>query len=319
MDSERLARYVAGEAGTAERAEVEQWAAASPTNASELARLKTAWTAPAAPEAWDVDRAWARVAARLDTARPAADLVPIARRRAVRWLAAAAVLLAAGLGYWALAGGGPQQFVTGPGEQRLITLADGSLVTLAPASRLVVDAGYGRPGRTMTLEGRAFFVVTHDAARPFRVTTPGAVIEDLGTEFEVDTWGPMVKVGVAVGAVAIHRPGAPVLNLSAGDLASVAREGEILVAHATPIERMKSWTAGQLQFDDRPLAEVALELERWYGIEVSVDGEARAKPFTGPLPVDSLGRAVETLATAFPELQFARTDRTISIRPKAPR
>lgn len=317
MDSERLARYVAGEAGAAERAEVEQWAATSPANAAELRLLAAAWTPPAVQQ-WDVDRAWHLVADRLDQGGTPADIIALpGRRPVVRWLAAAAVLVAVGAGAWRAAANRPEVYQTDAGEQRRVSLADGSMVTLAPGSRLTVDPRFGQPARTMTLAGRAFFVVTHDSTRPFRVAAPGAVIEDLGTEFEVDTQGPMVRVGVALGAVAVHRPGAPVLNLSAGDLATVVREGDILVAHATPIERIRGWTEGQVEFEDKPLTEVARELERWYGIVVSVDGSAGRKPFTGPIPVDSLGRALETLETAFPELAFARSGRTVSIRLKA--
>ena len=192
-------------------------------------------------------------------------------------------------------------------------------VTMAPASVLTMESRFGQTDRSLRLAGRAWFVVTHDSTRPFTVTTDGAVIEDLGTEFEINTTGPMTKVAVAVGAVAVHRTGAPSLTLSAGDLATVVSRGEPQVTHAMPIDRLSSWRVGTLDFIDRPLAEVAAELERWYDISVSVDPTVGAKLFNGPIPTDDLGQALSTIETAFKEVQLARTGRALTFGLKGAR
>jgi transmembrane sensor len=318
MDSERLARYLAGEASTAERSAIEAWAAANPANRAELSRLGIAWAATPPAGTWEVDAAWRSVSGRLD--RPSSDIqvFPVRRIGAARWLAAAAVLMVAGGGFWYLGRDRATEYATAVGEPRQVSLPDGSLVTLAPASRLVVAASYGRPARSLRLTGRAWFVVEHDAERPFRVTTPAGVVEDLGTEFEVTAIGEGLQVAVAKGAVAIHRAEAATVTLVAGDLATVARSGEPTVTHAIEVDRISSWRSGVLDFQDRPLAEVAAELERWYDVKFTLAEPAASRRFNGPMPTDRLDQVVSILATAFQDLTVIRSGSTITIAAKSP-
>ncbi|MEZ4456185.1 MAG: DUF4974 domain-containing protein [Gemmatimonadales bacterium] len=81
---------------------------------------------------------------------------------------------------------------------------------------------------------------------------------------------------------------------------------------------MTSWRAGTLDFIDRPLDEVAAELERWYDIQVVLEPGVGTKPFNGPIPTDDLTQALTTIETAFGELRLARTGRTVTIGPRAP-
>lgn len=322
MDSEQLARYLAGEASAEERHQVDTWSRANPDNQRELKRLAVAWTPEAAPGTWNADAAWAKVSLQLDTAVGGAspdDIIPI-RRPMLKWLAAAAVVLATGTGAWLLRPDRPVEYATAVGEQREITLADGSIVTLAPASRLTVDPQYGEPTRKVSLTGRAWFVVTHDDAKPFQVATDGALVEDLGTEFEVQTTGAAVRVAVAEGAVAIHRQNAASVTLGPGDVARVDGPGQTLVDHAMPVDRFTSWRQGTLEFDDRTLREVTAELERWYPVSFNLGADLADQRFTGPIPTGQLPQALEILSAAFPEMVLARDGSNVSLSQKvAPR
>lgn len=314
MDSEQLARYLAGEASAEDRTQVETWRRANPDHQRELERLTVALTPETTPGTWNVEAAWAKVNARLDLAPgiTPTDIIPI-RRPFVKWLAAAAVVLAAGTGAWLLRPAGAVEYATGVGEQREITLADGSAVTLAPASRLVVDPKFGRPNRTVSLTGRAWFVVTHDDAKPFQVATDGALVEDLGTAFEIQTTGPVVRVAVAEGIVAIHRQDAASVTLGPGDVALVDGPGQTLVDHAVEVDRVTSWRKGTLDFEDRPLRDVAAELERWYAISFSLATDLADKRFTGPIPTGQLAQALEILGAAFPEVVLTRDGNSVSL------
>lgn len=317
MDSEQLARYLAGEASAEDRNRVETWSRTNPDHQRELERLTVAFTPEATTETWNVDTAWAKVSTRLDSPRSSApaEIVPI-RRPWVKWLAAATVLLAAGAGAWLLRPAGPIEYTTAVGEQREITLADGSAVTLAPASRLVVESKYGRPTRKVSLAGRAWFVVTHDDAKPFQVATEGALVEDLGTAFEIQTAGAGVRVAVAEGAVAIHRQDAASVTLGPGDVARVDGPGQTLVDHAVAVDRVTSWRSGTLDFDDRPLRDVAAELERWYAVSFTLGAELAEKRFTGPIPTGQLPQALEILGAAFPEVVLTRDGNSVSLHTK---
>lgn len=313
MDSERLARYLAGEATTAERNEIEAWAEANPSNHDELDRLSRVWSDTPPAGVWDTDAAWTKVSGRLGQGSAEVEVIPIRRAPYGRWLAAAAVLTVAGGAYWVGTRDRAVEYATAVGEQRDVTLPDGSRITLAPASRLMVEPGYAKPARRIALTGRAWFVVEHDEARPFRVTTPAGVVEDLGTEFEVSATTDRLQVAVAKGAVAIHRDQAPSVTLGAGDLATVAQGGEPMVAHQIEVARITSWRSGTLDFQDRPLGEIAAELEQWYDVSFSVSADAATRRYNGPMPTDRLDQVLETLTTAFQDLSIAKRGRTVTI------
>jgi transmembrane sensor len=318
MDAEQLARYLAGEASTTEQAQVEAWAAADPDHRAELERLEVAWTAEPVGS-WDVDRAWNRVASRLGQAAvdPADfDVTPIRRSLPVRWLAAAAVLLVTAGGVWLSRKDTAVDYATAVGEQKSVSLPDGSQVTLAPSSALKVAAGFGRSNRSLSLNGRAWFVVRHDAAVAFKVSAGGATIEDLGTEFEVNATEPAIRVAVAAGSVTVSRPGAPAMTLGAGDLATLEPQGAPTVNHATAVDRMASWRQGKLFFDNRPLVEVAAELQRWYDVSITLSGEVGARHFTGDVPTGQLDEALTLLATAVPGVVQSRQGRVITFAPR---
>lgn len=317
MDSELLARYLAGEASAADTAAVEAWAASVPANRAELDRLRAVWSLTPAPAAWDTDAAWARLARRLD--RPAAPdetLIIPARRPVVRWLAAAAVLVAAGTGTWFIRRTpAATAFETKIGEQRSITLADGSRIVLAPASTLEVDGAFGTTSRSLKLTGQAWFEVRHDAAKPFRIQVGGVTVEDLGTEFEIEAHSETIRIAVAQGAVAVHSAGSRSLTLAAGDLATVPNSGEGVVDHQAPVERITSWRQGTLAFEDRPLSEVAAELEHWYDVSFRLAAGVGTRRLHVTVPTGNLDEALLTIATAL-DLQHSRAGRTVTIAPK---
>ncbi|MGH7712002.1 MAG: FecR domain-containing protein [Gemmatimonadaceae bacterium] len=317
IDWDRLARYVAGESSAAERSEVERWLAADPTRQALLDDVQRRWATAALPVAVDVDRAWDRVAARLkDPSRQTisedvvlSDEDGAVRRFNVRRFAlplAAGLVLAVGVAYWQLRepgttgttlAAGNEYVVPRGGSQRAVTLRDSTEVILASASRLVVAADYGNGSRTVTLEGEAFFRVKHDAARPFRVRVGNIVAEDLGTEFVVRhlvmTDRRPVRIAVREGIVAVRSGDAPTARdtLRARDVA-VASDSGVFVRHDQDLDAYFAWTRGQLVFDNTPLSEVAVELSRWFDLDIEVDSSVAGRPLSVPIltttPIDEL-------------------------------
>jgi transmembrane sensor len=156
------------------------------------------------------------------------------------------------------------------GQTDSIPLPDGTLAILGPASRLAVIAGYGDGVRAVELEGVAWFDVTHDGTRPFRVHAGSTEIEDLGTRFGVTTMGDEVRVVVESGSVAIQdtvKRSARRVTLKAGEAATI-RANQSLPAPSPRTESDVAWLRGQLVFDNAPLARVRDDLRRWYGLEL---------------------------------------------------
>jgi transmembrane sensor len=320
-DWDRLARYVTDESSPAERAAVDRWLAEDPARQALLGEVQRRWAVAALPATVDIDRAWSTVAARIkDPSRHAVseDVVlgdedRVVRRFNVRTLAlplAAGLVLAIGVSYWQLSGPADQRstlaanqndYVVARGEpQRPVTLPDSTEVILASASRLVVAPDYGNGSRTVDLQGEALFRVRHDAARPFRVRTGNIVAEDLGTEFVVRQLvltdqgnGSPVRIAVREGIVAVRSGDAAIARdtLRARDVA-VASDSGVVVRRDQDLDAYFAWTRGQIVFDNTPLSDVAIELSRWYDIDIEVDSSVASRPLSAPIltstPIDEV-------------------------------
>jgi transmembrane sensor len=305
MSPELLARYLAAEATPEERAAVEAWAAAADANRRELGLLRSAWQG-APPTAWDVDRAWQRVASQLDA--PVVRELPRhapALRRVLQL--AAAVLVVAGVGFaWRtlrrMSVVASQVFATAAGEQREVDLPDGTHVSLAATSTLRVNAGYGAPDRRVELTGEAIFSVRHDETHPFEVRAASALVRDIGTTFSVRARAgdPGVRVAVLDGIASLRDttagPGTAV-RLSARDVGLLLASGPVEVRHDVAVQSLVSWRDGRLTFEDAPLGSVLAELSAWFGTPFRVADTALARRrLTATLSTTSIADALQVLS-----------------------
>jgi len=87
-------------------------------------------------------------------------------------------------------------------------------------TNVIKERALGTNKYKVYLQAEAYFVVTHDAARPFRVHARDAVAHDLGTRFVVRAYAelPRIEVIVAEGAVSLRheRPEADSAILAVG-------------------------------------------------------------------------------------------------------
>lgn len=156
--------------------------------------------------------------------------------------------------------------ITGTSELRLVKLADGSTVQLAPATAIafVNDAAH----RTVTLlQGEAWFDVVHDETRPFRVRAGDHTVTDVGTAFSVRRLAGRTDVAVQRGRVAVNGSdgtGPDGIELAAGQSLSLSQEGEAIRDEIRP-DRVASWREGLAIIDDEPIADVIDRIRPWYG------------------------------------------------------
>lgn len=223
-----------------------------------------------------------RIAAQRDAVREPA-LKPLPRRRSYRWLAiAAAVALLGAAGLWWMAGSdmasGNDVFstTTGPGETEEIVLPDGSTVVLNENSSLAMDKGFpNAPQRSAELSGEAYFNITSDPSRPFRITTENAIVEVLGTAFNLRSYPDegFTEVEVEEGLVRLSgQDGGQQVELSAGQR-GVYQPGKPMQAQEEPGLNAHSWRTRRLRFRDIPLSEALTFLERHFKVELKLANE----------------------------------------------
>lgn len=182
------------------------------------------------------------------------------------------------------------------GQQRSLALADGSTLVLDTASTLDVDLNARR--RTVTLfEGQVLATVAPDRARPFVVRSRQGQATALGTAFLVRSDATQTLVTVIESKVRVcPRTRGACLDLTAGQRARVTADAAVRLTPVSPAAAI-AWTKGWLEVDDRPMAEVLEELNRYRARPVRYDPRAGAKVrLTGSYPLTDTDRAVEAIA-----------------------
>ncbi len=176
------------------------------------------------------------------------------------------------------------------GEQRSLTLPDGSIVELNARSRVRIRFAARERGIDL-LEGQALFRVAHEKARPFVVYSADTKIRAVGTEFDVYRKASGTTITVLEGRVAVVAPEserrageitgtsaqrelAP-LTLSAGQRTVVALQPATR-ADARTVTRVDpavaiAWTQRRLMFQKTALAEVVDEFNRYNARPLRID------------------------------------------------
>lgn len=209
---------------------------------------------------------------------------------------------------------------TAIGEQRSITLPDGSTVVLNTNSSLEVV--YGDKARNLFLtRGEAYFTVTRDASRPFRVYAGWRMAEAVGTAFTVLHADPeSVEVIVREGKVRLHDlrdsylpdslpanvddllEGGDKLALEAGDLAaasSIGRPAEKRRIDADQLDIELAWTYGMLLFQDKTLGAVLDEVSRYTTIHLEAAPDILPIAVEGYFPAGDVERLLIALEKNF--------------------
>ena len=325
-----VARYLAGESPAEEQAAVRQWLAAHPADAKTVAALddvlNRATLGANAPNI-DVEAALAKVKARRDKpelkiVRGTVKAAPFDKRR-VNWIplvAAATIILAFGL--WTATNrsknDGPattiaaRTLVTPVGGRDSLVLPDGGQVMLGPGSSLIMAQGYGQTERRVSIRGEALFTVVHDEKKPFVVVANGVEIRDVGTSFVVHSDAGDTRIAVTEGVVDLVAHGVTE-TLKAGDAASISG-GRINAQRGVGVGDDLAWTKGRLVFRDAPLADVAEDLKRWYGVQLDIrDSALRRRPLSAEFEGDSLASVLRVISSALGASMERRCD-TVVVR-----
>jgi ferric-dicitrate binding protein FerR (iron transport regulator) len=171
-------------------------------------------------------------------------------------------------------------YATGVGEQAMVTLTDGTRLTLAPQTTLRL-VGFGTRARTVALDGEAYVEVAHATGVPFVVHSNGVRVQVLGTAFLMRHYQGerYVHVAVAEGKVRVQSPIQPHagpdrgVTLVRGRMADVSDSTIMTTAIDESISEA-DWADGKLRFYDTPLPRVLATLNRWYGYEFRLTDSA---------------------------------------------
>ncbi len=190
-------------------------------------------------------------------------------------------------------------FSTQRGEQRALTLDDGSEVTLSYSTKLVVPSSLrSATSRRVSLRGEAFFRV-RSSNTPFIVSTSGVDIEVVGTEFNVRARESMVEVGVIEGSVNVRTFG------GGRDSSVLLRQRQMVVVRqdgfARRVEEISSshypgWMHGKLLLNRSTLFSAIREIEMRFGITIRFTSQrSRSDVITGIVDAQDAEAALRAL------------------------
>jgi transmembrane sensor len=292
--------------GDGERRDFAAWRARDPAHAAAYAQIEAMGDAPEVPAALMRDP---------QTAIPASS-------RRVRWRGRVAVALAAVLLLFVGMGAvfdlptrlqADQQTATG--EQKHLTLADGSTLVLNTASAMAIDFTPERRGVRL-LGGEAYFDVTSNDRRPFEVIAGEAIVRAMGTAFAVRRGESGVYVIVARGVVTVGAPGeiASPVQLYAGDEVRV-HQGHIEWHGQIDTDMALAWHDGRLVFRDQPLDRVLHDLARYHwGWIVVANDRLKGLHVSGNYRLDDPVRIIASLAKATGAQMIRLSDAFILLR-----
>ena len=195
------------------------------------------------------------------------------------------------------------EIITKPGERATVELGDGSKVFLNADSKLIMPETFSQDKREVELIGQAFFDIKSDRNRPFHVKTQSAVIEVIGTSFDVHSYkgDPEMKVVVREGTVELRRSDdfENRLIVNGGYKGRVSQtNGLLAVELIDDPDFYFGWMEGRLIFKETPIREVMTHIERWYDVAVTFnvsDETIKNKRFTADLKTRSVREVLEVI------------------------
>ncbi|MEI7830496.1 MAG: FecR domain-containing protein, partial [Prolixibacteraceae bacterium] len=154
------------------------------------------------------------------------------------------------------------------------SLPDGTKGWLNSNSKLRYNGDFYEH-RQVTLNGEAFFDVYKDSKRPFVLNTNDIAIKVLGTRFNIASYENEKNVEVVLeeGKIELKEKGTDKsFTMKPNDLIVYDKAHNDYSLEIVQPQKYLSWTEGKLTFRNDPLDVVARRLERWYNIDVEING-----------------------------------------------
>jgi ferric-dicitrate binding protein FerR (iron transport regulator) len=193
-------------------------------------------------------------------------------------------------------------YQTKSGEKATLTLPDNTVVTLNGNTTLSYRGNWSKAElRSVELSGEAYFSVTSNPQKPFVVNTSDIAIRVLGTTFNVKSYDEDEEVETTLleGKVMIEKTaevGAKpeTINLLPDQKATFRKDSKQIALETVDSENEASWITGTLIFEDEPFSEIIKDLQRRYGVKITVsDTASLACRFNTTIEGESLEKVLE--------------------------
>lgn len=225
------------------------------------------------------------------------------RKRLMTLAVSSVILLLLGYGIWTWQFAW-QERRTNYGNIERVTLPDGSVVVLSAHSSLRFPPRWNSRSREVWLSGEAYFEVTHTKSNSrFIVHSNDLRIEVLGTRFNVNNRTEKASIALNEGKVqlsskellSLHKQ--PIM-MAPGDVVEI-KGRDYNIKHGQQVERFSNWTNHSFHFNGTSMAEVAVFIQRYYGMEMQfADPSLQQLSLSGDLKIRDINQFLRTMEVA---------------------
>lgn len=292
-----LAKHFAAQTNAAEETEIAAWKNANTENEEEYTVLQKIWQQQGGEDVleFDTDNAFAKVSAatQLHASQPKGII------RYVKYAAAAAILVTAGIFIVTKISNSGNISYTAKNDNEILLLPDSSRIVLRKNASASYPKKFRASERVVEFTGEGFFEVAKNEQQPFVVTGNKAFVKVTGTKFifseSADSSYILLQEGsVRFGAVA---EASNYISLAAGEHATV--KGSTIVKNKFKSTNKDAWYTKKLIFEGTPFKQAVKELEDYYGIKIEIanaaDADINSVLITTQLNNQPLSKALDEL------------------------
>ena len=193
-----------------------------------------------------------------------------------------------------------------PGIRSVITLADGTKVSLNAASSLEFPKAFDGEKRLVYLVGEAFFEAQKNPDKPFIVVTREIATTAIGTSFNVEAFpdNEQINVSLVEGKVRVEafedqdqQQKTEETFLSPGEQVIYKKDGHALKKERFDARKVTAWKDGILYFRKADMVEIVDKLEKWYGIKFKILNQNHQEiSFSGAFQDETLKNILEAIS-----------------------
>jgi len=286
MDEELLIRFLTHNCTTEDIKAVDNWIAADKANANWLFEMEKIWSLRNElrfSEKKEIENAYNRFLGSISKeSENVKTLNLINVLKIMRYAAVLLVISLVSVYFYKIQDDDVRAFnlIEVPkGQHVSLTLSDGTKVILNAESKLTYPSEFSGNERNVELHGEAFFEVTHNKKAPFIVKGSFLNVKVLGTKFNFRSY-PNEKAEVTLDEGKVEVESADLKDkriLSPGQqILYTPKEGMRLV-NKTDVYLVKSWTTGELSFQNKRLDEICAELERKFNVHINIENKKLKK------------------------------------------
>lgn len=187
------------------------------------------------------------------------------------WMAAACVIISITTGLWVYMSRTTQlEEIHQFSGRHYLHLPDGSEVTLKEGSQLTYSESFSE-NREVTLSGEAFFEVTHNPEKPFKVITGKVTTTVLGTAFNVNaSQQHAVTVTVTRGKVAVSDNTRDYGTITPNEQLAINTSRREVIKTTVDTTTAVQWKGEYLILDQVTIAEAARQIGKRFNVEVNI-------------------------------------------------